>query len=123
MYKSLFLPVDKPLEDGCDCVNSLGEHFTYHEVQHFSMRDHFKRAELFLVDYRFNQMIVVGRPSHEAIWLRNGTMVKEVDCEQWYWNANEMKWEEYIQTGKLYFNIDHLIPYWRILCPTCQKLH
>ena len=123
LYKALFLPVDKPLEDGCDCVFQSGEHYIYDESKSQFIKAAIKRAELFLVSYEFNQLIVVGKPSPEALWLKNGMNVKEVDCELYM--HDKYGWVNIIRVepNDLKFVLENKTTYWRIKCPTCGVLH
>lgn len=124
-YKALFLPVDKPLEDGCDIINQSGEVFTYNESSDFWRKDAIRRAELFLVSYEFNQIVVIGRPSPEATWLKNGMDVKACDCEEWVYSTKEKKWHGKINAKDvpMSWSVDDYCFCWRIKCPTCQVLH
>lgn len=119
LYKSLFLPVDKPLEDGCDIINQSGEVFTYNESSDFWHKEAIRRAELFLVSMEFNQLVVIGKPSPAAKWLTNGIDVKAIDCEKWLWDVHHKEWcGEASFTDQTNFH-----DYWRIKCPSCGQLH
>lgn len=74
IYKYLYLPVDKPLEDGCMVISSNGDVFEYHAVNHYTARKLIV-GEPFIVKIEYNQMHVVGIPSPDARWLKNGDVI------------------------------------------------
>lgn len=127
LYKALYLPVDKPLEDGCDVINKSGEVFTY-DAEQSGVGDgkYILRAELFLVSFEFNQLVIIGMPSPEAGWLKNGMDVKAVDCEAFIYNKGKKEWSERCDDPEIFMlgNLnDFLRVYFRIKCPTCHNLH
>ena len=126
MYKALFLPIDKLHTDGCDVVDSSGQHHIWDETRHTDKdKEHLKVAEIFLVDYRFNQIVIVGKPSPEAVWLKNRVDVKAADCALWtYDKTNRRFLFEYSATAHVGSSKPiELVEYFRIKCPTCGVLH
>lgn len=106
-YTLLYLPVNKPLVDGCKIVTPSGEVHEYSDSNSVGWNKATIRvAEPFLVEYKFNEQFVVGRPSPNVLrWLKNGDKVKRADCvlENMEPDAAEC--------------------IFKMKCPTCQRLH
>lgn len=126
MYRVLYLPVDKPLEDGCDVIDSSGKVFTYDESNDTHKGWVIKRAEMFIVGREFNIDKVVGKPSPAARkWLKEGMEVKVVDCEHWYYHLEQKKYtgrvrDLQIGAGTSTPETTQVI---RVRCQCCQNLH
>ena len=106
LYTLKYLPVDKPLEDGCTVINLKGEHFTYDAASAVGWNlDSIRVAEPFLVSNEFNQQVIVGKPMPSALkWLKPGMVLKSVDC--------------------CLMSLDQDNVYFMLVgCPTCGKPH
>jgi len=107
-FRYLFLPVDLPVEDGCTMIDAAGQEFIYRSDTHYDLdRNNFRRAEPFIVEYVFNQQKVVGVPSKDVTWLKNGDEVPRGLTER-------------------FAHIDDTFPNLQVIkihCPTCGKLH
>ncbi len=122
-YKLLYLPVDKPIIDGCILMDSSGETFPYDANAPRDLKtEHLCVAEPFLVTFEFNRAVVVGQPSPLVNWLKIGEEVKAADCEKAYISPH-------LPEGLVKFYKDpepgstvtkEVI---RIKCPTCGHLH
>lgn len=106
-YTLLYLPVDKPLVDGCKAINVFGDIVEYSELTWYP--GELKAAAPFLTDRIFNEQIVVGRPSIKTLkWLKHGMSVRSVDC---------------ILLPLSALDIILGTPCYNVKCPTCQTLH
>lgn len=107
-YKAIYLPTAHQVwVDGCKYINESGEVFEY-DASVWTSVDYTKThqvAELMMVDMQFNKMVVIGRPSPGAKWLKNGMDVKVSDVAD-----PNVKCEDDIA----------LI---NVRCPTCRELH
>ena len=109
-YTLLYLPVDKPITNGCILIRPDGKTFEYLKSDglHSSYLAICKVAELFFVTYEYNYMKIIGRPSEGAVkWLKVGESVKAADCKH-------MPMSEYDLGGPLMIHVK---------CPTCAVLH
>ena len=120
----LYLPVDKPLTDGCMICTNTGTPFEYKESEGRGWnKDSIRVVEPFLVGYEFNVQKIVGRPSEAAMkWLKHGDKVSRIGCHPWLLNDDgsmsgvgitNIEGKDY--TGSLYA--------WRVCCPTCGHKH
>jgi len=107
-YKAIYLPVDKPLTDGCKIINSSGEVFTYTEDNKIGWAiPSIKVAEMFLVKEEYNQRIVVGYITPDATkWVTPGMEFKTFECV----NIKDDEDQFYLPT-------------FSIVCPTCKTKH
>lgn len=116
-YKAIYLPVDKPLTDGCIVIDVDGNVCNYNKEDNRDYYKYRKVAELFLVSVEFNEVWVVGRPSEESLkWLKGGVEVKSVDCQKGIVYNEE--WRPI--AGELYSSNAVVF---RIKCPVCGMLH
>lgn len=122
-YKYLFLPVDKPLTDGCWIINQSGEPFVYDETRTPGWNPASIRvAEPWLVCTDFNLLELVGQVSPKVKWLKPGDEVKKVDCSfPHIWDDAKHCFVDTPEPGK---GLDFgFTPYVRIKCPMCGDLH
>ena len=108
-YKALYLPTsDQIWVDGCSCIDEDGAMYEYDasNYTHSTYQSNYRVAELMIVDMRFNQMVVIGRPSPGAKWLTNGTDVKRSD----------------IAATRTKCSMDDVYML-NIHCPVCHELH
>lgn len=126
--KLLYLPVDKPLEDGCMIATIKGETFEYKESEGRGWsKDSIRVVEPFLVCFEFNEMKVMGRPSPEALKFLKKTEVpevKSVDCMEYLHDGDGwMPIGDYTgDIGRYRWKCpDYFM--WRVKCPTCGVLH
>lgn len=81
-YKVMYLPVDKPITDGCKVINRSGVVTTYEEETPIELvKRHLKRAELFIVTEEFNQRVIVGKPARTNKWIKAGDELRAIDCQ------------------------------------------
>lgn len=89
-YTVKYLPVDKPLTDGCIVIDRSGKNFVFNSYTHHHMEDDVRVAELFLVAYDYNQPVVVGRPAPASLkWVKPGIEVTHGNCEFYPTNADD----------------------------------
>ncbi len=93
-----------------------------------------KAAELLLVKTVFNENVIVGKPSRDALrWLKAGMEVKACDCEvsKYYTKSVGYKGDYYSYTEdeeqekghKRWMKANDFEKVIRVKCPTCSELH
>jgi len=103
-YRILYLPVDKPLEDGDIVVDQNGSVFTFIENTHNHLKNVIKPAKRFIVKVEYNEMTVVGPISPFNSWANNNYEFPSIDA---VWSRDK----------------DLSYSYLRIKCPVCGVLH
>lgn len=83
-------------------INHNGEVFEFKHPALLGSQTSLRVAEPFIVAIEFNQMRVIGKPSPDAKWLKNGDIIPR----PLHSVIHEAE-EEYV----------------KIKCPTCDKLH
>lgn len=82
-YKAMYIPTsDQIWVDGCKYIDKNGEVFEYNPGVNLytnNFKENHRVAELMIVDMQFNQTVIVGRPSPDAKWLKNGMDIKPSD--------------------------------------------
>lgn len=124
-YLLKYLPVDKPLTDGCTIIDIWGTHQIYNSTGSFSENyiKTCKVAELFFVSYAWNEMKIMGRPAPDVLkWLKPGEWVKAIDCQLWYKTIDGGLSKS--ATDNIPLSIKDLESHcFRVRCPTCGVLH
>jgi len=82
-YHAIYLPADKQITDGDTIMDSAGKTFIYDKVRDYELDlSYYRPAELMLVEYVFNEMKIVGKPSCHAVrkFLKPGDQILNSRC-------------------------------------------
>lgn len=145
IFEVKLLGTNIEVTEGCLVIGPNGESGDYDPYSDFYTQKpsgYWKAAFLFIVRYEYNQMVIVGRFSSEAKWLKNGDKVRSVDIVLWFYDEKlkdfmypvpvpENKMEQY--NTEFVYNIaarhrqlagcENYVALWRIECPSCKQLH
>ncbi len=124
-YTLKYLPVDKPIEDGCTIMDIDGRAYVFNSNVGYSPEHlaQVKVCELFLVAHEFNRMKVIGRPAPDVLkWLKPGESVKSTSCEVWY-KTIQGEWAPSYDIREPIAENEINTHWLRVECPTCGVLH
>ena len=122
-YTLLYLPVDKPITEGCVLIRPDGKTFEYYKAD--GLEDSYiskcKVAELFFVKEEYNQQKIVGKPSPGVLkWAKVGESFRSLDCNPGFITNNAWKDVAVDTYNMIKYKEDVFI---QVKCPTCGHLH
>lgn len=80
LYTVIYLPTNKPVEDGDFVMDSSGEVFFYRYYDHDHVKADLRCATLCLVETKYNlQKCIAEIPPHIK-WVKPGMQIKGLDC-------------------------------------------
>lgn len=122
MYIAKYLPVDRPWTDGCIMIDAQGNHKQWDEsgYEAEAYKQHCKVAELFIVEYEYNLLKIVGKPNASAMkWIKPGMEFKHFNVE-----ATEQKvYHGNIITLGENCDYETYCPIVNITCEVCGHAH
>lgn len=123
-YKVMYLPNGLPITDGCEVITADGDNYAYDKYEDYKSSVGIKAASIYIVKSVFNQDVIVGKPSPDALkWLKPGMEIKSADCELWWFDEVKNNFDEKIKYISVFLQPPSQHCVVRVHCEICGHLH